>query len=86
MNIATIHHSRPLLPVLSLLVAGAAVTVGVVAIATDDVSSITPQPRPVAIAPAVEAPPAALPRADSGSVADRVGDCGLARPGVVVRC
>ena len=84
MNTANIHHRRPSLPVLNLLVAGAAVTLGVVAIVTDDVSSITPQPRPVVATPAVEAPPVAeLPRADAGGVADRVGDCGR---GATVRC
>ena len=56
MNTAAIHHRPPLLPVLSLLVAGAAVTLGVVAIATDDASSITPQPSPRVAAAAVEAP------------------------------
>jgi hypothetical protein len=87
MNTATINHHRPMLPVLNLLVAGAALTLGVVAIATDDASSITPQPRPVVTTPAVEAPPApALPRADAGSVADRADDCLTARPGVVRRC
>ena len=47
MNIATVHHSRPMLPMLSLLVAGAAITLGVVAIATDDAGSVTPSPAPV---------------------------------------
>jgi hypothetical protein len=56
MNTATVHPSRPLLPVLSLLVAGAAAILGVVAIATDDAESITPQPSPRVAAAAVEAP------------------------------
>jgi hypothetical protein len=87
MNTATIKHHRPMLPVLNLLIAGAALTLGVVAIATDNASSITPQPRPVATTPAVEAPPApALPRADAGSVTDRTDDCGLARPALVELC
>ena len=87
MNTATIHHRRPMLPVFNLLVAGAAVTLGVVAIATDDASSITPQPRAVVTSPAVESPPAArLPRADAGSVSDHAGDCRYAIPGVATRC
>jgi hypothetical protein len=53
---ATIHHRRPVLPVLNLLVAGAAVTLAAVAIATDDTGSITPQPSPLVAAAAVEAP------------------------------
>ena len=85
MSTAVRHHRRPTLPVFNLLVAGAAVTLGVVAIATDDVTSITP--RPAVTTPAVEAPKVSSPPgADSGSVADRMGDCGLARAGVVVRC
>jgi hypothetical protein len=76
-----------MLPVLNRLVAGAAVTLGVVAIATDDATSITPEPRPVVTAPTVEAPPAAVsPRADSGSVADRAADCRIIIPGVAARC
>jgi hypothetical protein len=87
MNTATIYHHRPMLPVLNLLVASAAVTLGVVAIATDDASSITPQPRSAVTEPAVEAPPApALPGADAGSVADPADNCGLARPTLVVLC
>ena len=84
MNTATIHHSR-LLPVLSLFAAGAAVTVGVVAITTDDVSSITPQPRPVVTASAVEAPPAES-RAASGSAAGHAGDCHFVMPGEAQPC
>jgi hypothetical protein len=53
---ATIHHRRPVLPVLNLLVAGAAVTLAAVAIATDDTGSTTPQPSPLVAAAAVEAP------------------------------
>ena len=49
MNTATVHPYRLMLPVLNLLVAGAAVTLGVVAIATDDAGSITESP-PVATA------------------------------------
>jgi hypothetical protein len=79
MNTATIHHHRPMLPVLNLLVAGAAVTLGVVAIATDDAGSIT--------TPAAEAPPVGgSPGADSGNVADRAGDCRVVIPGVAGRC
>jgi hypothetical protein len=74
-----------MLPVLNLLIAGAALTLGVVAIATDDASSITPQARPVTT-PAVEPPAPALPRADAGSVAGRTDDCGLARPALVELC
>jgi hypothetical protein len=87
MNTATIKHNRPMLPVLNLLVAGAALTLGVVAIATDNASSITPQLQPIVTTPAVEAPPApALPSADAGSVADRTEDCGLACPALVELC
>jgi hypothetical protein len=87
MNAATIHHHRPMLPVLNLLVAGAAVTLGVVAIATDDTGSITPLPTPAVTTPASEAPPAAAsPRADSGSVADRAGDCRVVIPDLAARC
>jgi hypothetical protein len=53
---ATIHHRRPVLPVLSLLVAGAAFSLAAVAIATDDAGSSTPQPSPLLTAAAVEAP------------------------------
>ena len=39
MTVATVDHRRPMLPVFSMLVAGAALTLGAVAIATDDVST-----------------------------------------------
>jgi hypothetical protein len=52
----TIHHRRPVLPVLSLLVAGAAVTLAAVAIATDDAGSSTPQSSPLVAAAAIELP------------------------------
>jgi hypothetical protein len=42
-----------MLPVFSMLVAGAALALGAVAIATDDVSIDTPQPSPV-VTPAAE--------------------------------
>jgi hypothetical protein len=43
-----------MLPVFSMLVAGAALALGAVAIATDDVSMDTPQPSPVVVTPAAE--------------------------------
>ena len=45
MTAATVHHHRPTLPVLSMLVAGAALALGAVAIATDDVSTHRSRPR-----------------------------------------
>ena len=83
MNVATVHHSRPMLPMVSLLVAGAAVTLGVVAIATDDAGSVTPSPAPVVTTRAVAA---ASPRAASSSVTDHAGDCRFVVPGVATRC
>ena len=43
MTATTVHHHRPTLPMISMLVAGAAAAISVVAITTDDVG-----PRPVA--------------------------------------
>ncbi len=83
MNIATVHHNRSMLPMLNLLVAGAAVTLGVVAITTDDAGSITPPP---ASAVTTRAGEAAAPRAASSSVTDHAGDCRFAVPGVATRC
>ena len=54
MTVATVHHHRTMLPVFSMLVAGAALTLGAVAIATDDVSTDTPQPSPVVVTPVAE--------------------------------
>jgi hypothetical protein len=54
---APIHHRRPVLPVLTLLVAGAAFSLAVVAIATDDAGSNSPQPSPLLrTAAAIQAP------------------------------
>jgi hypothetical protein len=86
MNLATVHHRRQTLPVLSLLVAGAAVTLGAVAIATDDVNSITPQPRPAVTTTAVEAQAPAPPVANPEGAAASEGHCDLPRTGLVVRC
>ena len=83
MNVATVHHSRPMLPMVSLLVAAAAVTLGVVAIATDDAGSVTLSPAPEVTIPAIEA---ASPRAAASSVADHAGDCRFVVPGVATRC
>ncbi len=85
MTAATVHHHRPTLPVLSMLVAGAALSLGAVAIATDDVS--TPQPSPVVGTPAAEEPavPVAT-RAGSGSAGVDAEECPFPAPGVVVRC
>ena len=87
MSTATVHQHRPMLPVFNVLVAGAALTLGAVAIATDDVSSVTRQPAPAVESPAVEEPavPAST-RADSGSARVDAGKCAFPRPGVVVRC
>jgi len=87
MNTATVHQHRPMLPMLSLLAAGAAITLGVVAIATDDAGSFTPSPTPVVTTRGVDAPPvAASSRAGSSTVDDHAGDCLLRRPGVATRC
>ena len=87
MSAATIDHHRPVLPVLSALVAGAALTLGVLAIATDDVSSVTPQPSPVAVTSTVDEPavPAST-REASGSADVDAGACPFPTRGVVVPC
>ena len=87
MNTATVHQHRPMLPMLSLLAAAAAITLGVVAIATDDAGSLTPSPTPVVSTRDVDAPPAAASsRAGSSTVDGHAGDCLLRRPGVATRC
>ena len=58
MTSPTTHEHRSPLPVLGLLLAAAAATVGVVAIATDDVSS---RPSQIVITPLDESHPAAAP-------------------------
>ena len=58
MTTATIRQPRSALSLLSLVVAGAAVTVAVAAIATDDVSS---RPSQIVVAPLDENHPAAAP-------------------------
>ena len=72
MTVATVHHHRPMLPIFSMLVAGAALTLGAVAIATDDVSTDAPQPSPVVVAPVAGTP--------------AVEECAFPGPGLVVRC
>jgi hypothetical protein len=87
MSTATIHQHRSILPVFSALVACAALTLGAVAIVTDDMSSVTRQPAPAIESPAVEAP--AVPAstgAGSGITNVDAGQCGFPRPGLVVRC
>ena len=58
MNTATIRQPRTALSLLSLVIAGAAATVAVAAIATDDVSS---RPSQIVVAPLDENHPAAAP-------------------------
>jgi hypothetical protein len=82
-NIATVHHRRQTLPVLSLLVAGAAVALGALAIATDDVSSITPQPRPAVTTTVVGAQVPAPPVADPEDAATAADHCDWPRTGLV---
>jgi hypothetical protein len=87
MSTATVHQHRPILPVFNVLVASAALTLGAVAIATDDVSSVTRQPAPAVESPTVEAPavPAST-RAESAISKVDAGQCAFPRPGLVVRC
>jgi hypothetical protein len=71
----------------NLLVAGAALTLGVVAIATDDVGSVTAPISPAVATPAVEGQSAPDSQsARSARLAHDTGACDLARPGLVVRC
>ena len=42
MTTAIVHHRRPWLPALNLLLAGGAAVLGVIAITSDDVGSVTP--------------------------------------------
>ena len=50
MTTAIVHHRRPWLPALNLLLAGGAAVLGVVAITSDDVGSITPVPASPVVA------------------------------------
>ena len=86
MSTAVRHHRRPMLPMFNLLVAGAAVTLGVVAIATDDVSSITPRPAVARLEPL--RPPGRLRRRGRTRAASLIVWEIVASPvpGVVVRC
>jgi hypothetical protein len=82
MTATTVHQHRPTLPLISMLVAGAAASISVIAITTDDVGPrpataiVTPQP------PAQE-PPAAAPD-QVRSTGAPAGDCLTRAP--VVRC
>lgn len=85
MTATTVHQRRPVLPLISMLVAGGAVAISVVAVATDDVGSrpttpiVTPDDgqSPARATPAPEPEPAR-----SGTAP--AGDC-LIRA-TVVRC
>jgi hypothetical protein len=87
MTLATFHHHRPMLPVFSVLVAGAALALGAVAIATDDVGTVTPQPSPVVVTSVAEKPavPAST-RAGSAGAGVDAGECAFRAPRVVVPC
>jgi hypothetical protein len=62
---ATVHHHRSLLPAVSLLLAGGAAVLAVVALASDDVGSITSVPHaPVEADPAPIRPHAVIPAYD----------------------
>ena len=54
MTTAIVHHRRPWLPTLNLLLASGAVVLGVIAITSDDLGSTTPSP----VSPAVAVPSA----------------------------
>jgi hypothetical protein len=49
MTTAIVDHRRPWLPALNLLLAGGAAVLGLIAITSDDVGSITPAPAVVAV-------------------------------------
>jgi hypothetical protein len=76
MTAATVHHHRPTLPILSMLVAGAAATISVVAITNDDVG---PGPATPIVTPQSHSQPSPQ-ELESGAA----GDC-LTRA-LVVRC
>ena len=85
MTATTVSQHRPTLPLISMLVAGAAVTISVVAIATDDVGSrpttaiVTPQNNGQ---PSAQMAPAELDQVRGVGVP--AGDCLTQAP--VVRC
>jgi hypothetical protein len=55
MNSAIVHHRRPLLPALNLLLAGGAALLAVIAITSDDVGSTTLAPAtPVVAVPSAD--------------------------------
>ena len=55
MTTAIVHHRRPWLPTLNLLLAGGAAVLGVIAITSDDVGSTTPVPAsPVVAVPSAD--------------------------------
>jgi hypothetical protein len=66
------HHRRPLLPTFTLLVASAAAVLGVIAIAADDVVTITPTEQRPADAAVPNAP--GIPAA-SGMIIDEFDTC-----------
>lgn len=76
MTATTVHQHRPTLPLLSMLVAGAAATISIVAITTDDVG---PRPATAIVTPQSDRQPS--PQEIPAAAA---GDC-LTRA-LVVRC
>jgi hypothetical protein len=86
MNTAIVHQHRPVLPVLSLLVAGAAASLAAIAIVTDDVGLIT-TPVPSRVVESPDVAPAPLPFVAAPAGAGELGfDCGVARVGEIERC
>jgi hypothetical protein len=73
MTTAIVQPRRSWLPALNLVLAGGAAVLGVIAITSDDVSSITPAPapQPVVVVPAADEP--SVGRLVIGAVDDACG-------------